>query len=367
MTAHAATFSHHSAGVIATDIRPGASSAGSDGNADWPSLGLWEAVASATVSVGSGTFYDRLLDILGALVRSDLLALVRYSSFGAPDLIIPRENRIDVEQSYNGGLYKLDPFHHYWLALAEPTVASLRNLAPAELWESSYALDFLRAADVSDEIALFLPPIGGASPTLILDRATGTFTEAEVARVRSVYPLVASLHNAHIEAIISKGVTHRANEKPFRMLDRCGRELAANDAWRELIADPQSGLADVLRHRVREGAFKVQLPDGRTLTRSNLAADFGAAPEGMCDEIEIASTPSSSRSSFGWLEALTQREREIVILTLEGHPIASIAKRLGLQCGTVKNHRLRLYQKLDITTERELFLMHMRYIQGVAP
>ena len=48
------------------------------------------------------------------------------------------------------------------------------------------------------------------------------------------------------------------------------------------------------------------------------------------------------------------------MLTLEGHPIAGIAKRLGVSRGTIKNHRLRLYQKLDITTERELFLTHMR-------
>ena len=52
------------------------------------------------------------------------------------------------------------------------------------------------------------------------------------------------------------------------------------------------------------------------------------------------------------------------MLTLEGHPIASIAKRLGVTSGTIKNHRLRLYQKLDITTERELFLTHMRYLRG---
>jgi DNA-binding CsgD family transcriptional regulator len=53
---------------------------------------------------------------------------------------------------------------------------------------------------------------------------------------------------------------------------------------------------------------------------------------------------------------LTPREREIVTLILQGHPSVSIARRLGISRGTVKNHRRRLYQKLDITSERELFV-----------
>jgi DNA-binding CsgD family transcriptional regulator len=55
-----------------------------------------------------------------------------------------------------------------------------------------------------------------------------------------------------------------------------------------------------------------------------------------------------------------------VALTLEGHPIASIASRLGLKRGTIKNHRLRLYHKLDITTERELFLNYMQHLRTQA-
>jgi len=50
------------------------------------------------------------------------------------------------------------------------------------------------------------------------------------------------------------------------------------------------------------------------------------------------------------------RERELVDLILKGHPNATIATKLGIAGGTVKNHRARIYDKLDITTERELFL-----------
>ena len=61
---------------------------------------------------------------------------------------------------------------------------------------------------------------------------------------------------------------------------------------------------------------------------------------------------------------LSFRERQMVQLVLEGFPGATIAKKLGIAYGTVKNHRLSIYRKLDITTERELFLNYIHFIFG---
>ena len=43
-------------------------------------------------------------------------------------------------------------------------------------------------------------------------------------------------------------------------------------------------------------------------------------------------------------------------LILQGHPTKSIADKLPHSRGPIKNYRQRLYDKLDITTEREIFL-----------
>lgn len=61
---------------------------------------------------------------------------------------------------------------------------------------------------------------------------------------------------------------------------------------------------------------------------------------------------------------LTPRERDIVRLIFLGFPNAKIAEKLDLSVNTIKNHRKRLYSKLDITTERELLLKFMRGILG---
>src|SRR5260221_910806 len=238
--------------------------------------GFWDAAGAASAAIGEEVFYDRLLEVLATLVETDLLSLVRYSSFGAPDLVIPREIKAEVEGPYNSGLYAFDPFYHYWRTVTQPGVTSLRGLATAEWWKSRYALEILRAARISDEMALFLPPLGGASPTLILDRAHGRFTVAEIARVKRVFPLVAGLHNAHIKAIINGGMIVHAAEKPLRLIDRSGKELTANLAWKELVGERGSGLADGLERLARDGTAQAVLPDGRLLIRSSLAADFGA-------------------------------------------------------------------------------------------
>jgi DNA-binding CsgD family transcriptional regulator len=61
-------------------------------------------------------------------------------------------------------------------------------------------------------------------------------------------------------------------------------------------------------------------------------------------------------------DQLTPRERDIVHLILAGYPSSKIAERLNLSLNTIKNHRKRMYAKLDITTERELFLNFVNFI-----
>jgi DNA-binding CsgD family transcriptional regulator len=92
--------------------------------------------------------------------------------------------------------------------------------------------------------------------------------------------------------------------------------------------------------------IKTRAPD---FSRSSVPASPGASPR-----------PEPRIPVSLWPE-LSGRERELVQLVLAGHPTAAISKRLGITIGTVKNHRRRIYEKLDITTERELFLQFFQH------
>ena len=62
-------------------------------------------------------------------------------------------------------------------------------------------------------------------------------------------------------------------------------------------------------------------------------------------------------------ERLTAREREIVRFMLLGHSSKSIAHRLDIATGTVKNHRKSIYRKLAIRSQSALFARFLNLIR----
>jgi len=63
----------------------------------------------------------------------------------------------------------------------------------------------------------------------------------------------------------------------------------------------------------------------------------------------------------------TPREREIIRLLLGGFPNSFIAKKLEIGIGTVRNHRKRIYTKLDVTSEREIFSLFIGHLANRDP
>jgi DNA-binding CsgD family transcriptional regulator len=60
--------------------------------------------------------------------------------------------------------------------------------------------------------------------------------------------------------------------------------------------------------------------------------------------------------------ALSPREQRIVSLVLRGHSSGSVSHVLGIAEGTVKNHRKRIYSKLGISSQGELFNLFLGHI-----
>ncbi len=71
---------------------------------------------------------------------------------------------------------------------------------------------------------------------------------------------------------------------------------------------------------------------------------------------EEATSPRIAQSfqAFGQ-DMLTQRERQIVELTLKGHSAVAVGEILSIAPGTVRIHRRNIYAKLGINSQGELF------------
>ena len=70
---------------------------------------------------------------------------------------------------------------------------------------------------------------------------------------------------------------------------------------------------------------------------------------------------SNAYRHFGQ-KLLSERERQIVTLVLQGHSSESIARRLDISPGTVKIHRKNIYRKLGISTQGELFAAFLSFV-----
>lgn len=329
-----------------------------------PDADIATLTARAIDRLGTGAFYDALLEILGSAAPHDLAALVRYSRAAPPDLIIPRVEPTVAMMAYYSHYYAFDPFYAHWKNGGEIGVYRLRAV-DSGIGRSRYAREFLTAMAIHDEIAVFLPPIGDAAPTLILDRARGIFTATEVARIRRLFPLLAALHSRHLSIFVTAGIDPGNSpigaERPLRFVDAHGLQVFATQAWSRLAADPAT--AEALNVVTSRGPCTIRLPAQMNLRRTQLPPDFGPAPGGFCDEIspdlQIGMAEADLKLPPAMAEQLSEREQEVVTLTLQGHPVIAIARKLGLSRGTVKNYRLAIYRKLDITTERELFGEYM--------
>jgi len=326
------------------------------------------ALGAAARAIGGDDLPARLLQLFARLIRHDMAMVVRYARFSAPDFLVCEGLPAHQIETYREGWYRFDPFYGYWQRRERGGVVSFRDVAPPALLRSGYRA-FQRQAKICDELCMFLPGVGRGSIALFLERSQGWFTAAEKERARLVCPAIAGLYRAHVSHIFaalgsSPGAPSPQLTRATLLVDRDGERVFANKDWRAAEADP--AVERALAELVKERSGQIRLSDNRMLHVAPLEADFPLAPGGRIHVIEriglapAALSPRAVIAQFG--AGLTPRERDIVLLVLEGHPSATIAKRLGIGRGTVKNHRRRLYDKLDITTERELFLRYLEWL-----
>lgn len=85
--------------------------------------------------------------------------------------------------------------------------------------------------------------------------------------------------------------------------------------------------------------------------------------EGNADVKSLSKQIEASFNKFGD-GVLTAREREVAHLILRGHSSKSAARELSISPGTIQEHRKKIYCKLDISSQAELFSFFIDYISS---
>jgi DNA-binding CsgD family transcriptional regulator len=94
--------------------------------------------------------------------------------------------------------------------------------------------------------------------------------------------------------------------------------------------------------------------------RMNIQAAPRANPAAFHDGLRQA------YDRFG-TSVLTEREREVVHLLLQGNSAKAIARVLSISPDTARNHLKRVYPKLEVSSQAELFALFFRALEQVEP
>lgn len=250
---------------------------------------IWQLLAHAMKSAGKDEHLDRLIDLVGADIRHDLVTVTRYSTTRAPEFVKHRGFSDHLVRSYLANYYVFDPFYAAWRRERRLGIVPLKGLANDEVKRGQYIAGFLTESDICDEIGIMLADGGDYCLGIFLDSTSRPFTAREINVLSERLPTFEAVHALDVETRTAQPARNGAQMRP------------------------------------------------------------GISPTGE-PQIPVGLWP-----------VLSQREQELVQLILAGHPTATIAERLGITVGTTKNHRRRIYEKLDITTERELFLQFFQF------
>jgi DNA-binding CsgD family transcriptional regulator len=331
------------------------------------------ALGALASEVGRSRFYRNLAPILARISRSDSYLVMRYARFSAPDFLVNEIMSQEAVDLYCAGYYRLDPFYNYWRQFGRCGVVPVKTILCHNKNEYEYFNVIYREAHIYDEIAVFLPAPGGASIAIFVERTADNFDDSDIEAIKLLYPMVDGLHKLHLDWLFLNSnhdigsVRSREIPRAVMILDRDGRRVFTSREWRD--TERQNPKLDpAMRTLKEEQPGFVEIADNVVVHAEKLRSDFPIAPNGtICviesrDSMAIETDYASSVSRFIAEHCLTPREGRIVELILAGYPTEEIARRLHISRGTVKNHRGRLYYKLDITTERELFSLFLPHL-----
>ena len=289
----------------------------------------------------------------------------RYSASSLPELLFDEGIDHTKFQLYLDAYYRLDPY--YALCQSGPIsgVYTLERDFP-ETVGTAYTTAYLPLAGWRDDVGVFFPALGTASIGLFWEKAKAV-KKSELNLFEELYPLLKDMHEAHLLVVLSELATQsRQNESvstPYIVTDREGDIVHRSQSWPQQSDELGRAFIELL---AQEGG-EYRCKDGTRLAVERLPKSFANAPEGwvgLLERPQPVKPPTTMELALSRFASrpVTQRESQILGLILSGYSNAVISTTLGISVGAVKNHRVRLYRKFDVSSERALVQLFVKHL-----
>jgi DNA-binding CsgD family transcriptional regulator len=336
------------------------------GNLDMQDVGdqlaLVGDLASVLEAIGKKNYYSKLGQTVAHFMDSSRYMAIRYARYAKPEFLVNEAMSLKAVDSYLKNYYRIDPLLRMVREEKIQSVVTfdkLRRTGPDTLFYD----EIYRTATIKDELVFMLPTVGGVYTAICIDRGVRVFTKAEHLRADSILPLLVQVHRLHTYQTLYGTVSNSFddNEIATMIQDANGLILFRNAKWIGLATKEIETRVSKTSLLSPDGSEKLDgniILHWETLDHSNAVAPAGKAV--ILERISLGFLDLTSQKfleQFSVQYGLTMREKEIVGFTVEGHSTVKIAEFLKVSIGTIRNHKHRLYYKLDITTERELFSM----------
>lgn len=327
------------------------------------SLEWFRRVGETSVAIGKSRFHQELIGLFGCLIRHDACWIIRFSDPAPPEIMYTRNVSAPLRDHYNDACSAVDPFAAHWRLHKEVGVQTLSRFKGllGTIDATSYSSVFKPAANVSDELGLFLPTIGNSSVGLFLEREQGEFKRGEIECAKAAFPILSSLEKAHIgqafDSLRYGDPFLRSAEfspKPILVQDRYGVEIFSSASWRKAV-EQELDLLPATKVAVKEAPIML---NNFVLEIRRVDKYFPFAPGGRILTLRSCPSVSKNRSLTGkrmdLVRRLTPREREIFDLIIAGRSTSDISRILTISKGAIKNSVIRIYKKSQVHTKREL-------------
>ncbi|MFK8254188.1 helix-turn-helix transcriptional regulator [Ancylobacter terrae] len=329
--------------------------------------GFGKDLARVLSRVGRDDFYETVIDAVAPLIPCDFWIMARYETAAKPRIISDSGMTPRARSAYSDKLWPLDPLARTPLAGEGHRAISLRTLCADGPLDRSYARYLAVDLGIVDELALLLPLNERSFLALCLDRHREAFDEGELRLASEMLDLLLEMHRQHVTRTVERQVAYTSGLSGGSMaeiliLTADGACLFQSEGWPE-AARQAFDRAALPAHLASADRRVIPANGGWCLFRPACEATDALLHDAQVFVLRREAQDFGSRlDRLARLYGLTERQKQIVRLSFEGHHNASIARQLAISVGGVKNHKLRIYDKLDITSERELlpaFLMSL--------
>lgn len=335
---------------------------------------IQENFASVIDALGEPHFHDAMIKHLAGLLGGLKGLALCYHQSARPEMLVNQVLDEKVQELYLNGLYVLDPLNNISHTKFSAGVYSFNESFEIDSDKIRYQEEVFQKARISDELAWLIMMPDASMLAFCLDKPDAQFSVDEIQLAKSELPIVKALAGKHFALEFLRKLKERPGSftQIERILHLDSEHLIESSHWpAELscLSDNDKALVEqeVLSMRRGVGYSEVILESEAVLTTCIVSLDGE-------DYLQQRIRPRNSISAENYKViihralgqySLSDRERDVVFLSLLGYPNSLIAKKLSISSGTVKNHKYSIYNKLDITSERELFNLVLKNIMGV--